>query len=294
MEKRNKLCEAAAINVADILRKKSPFQKTRVAIIPGTGWSKAIQQVLKVEESINLDRLPGFHYLEDFEAVSGHELTVRFGSILGIPTMVVGRIHNYQQSANPKVPAFATRLMIRLQNEMIMQLQPDLFIPTAGVGALPQQDETRTPRTGDVAVINDFTTLYAPLLPLFDGDGFNPPQFRVSPIAVGLATQCTLPPPHVVHTGKHVMVPGPLIESMNDKQLLGAQGNLCIGMSLLDSVAVATLYENGTHVLPLGLITNGYQEKHDHESVSDVGTSAAGYLANYLYELFSKVAQMGV
>ncbi len=255
------------------------------AILLGSGWGRALQ--LQNEVSIPLARIPGFSKLRYLKAEKGHELVVRAGIIGdGLKVCMVGRIHLYQQAYGR--PHDDVRQMVRLESEMLYQLLPHAVIVTAGVGALPQPWwRHKTHKVGDIVVCTGFITKYAPRLPLYDGDGFPTPAYAVSQSLKDIALRTDDGKGCALQTAIHIMLPGPNIEGLLDKTLLGREGGTVVGLSILETMAVGSLYP-GIPSLALALITNGWEEKHDHDAVTAAGDKEASRLADVLTQIISQ------
>lgn len=255
------------------------------AILLGSGWGRALQ--LQDEVSIPLARIPGFSKLRYLKAEKGHELVVRAGIIgHGLKVCMVGRIHLYQQAYSR--PHDDVRQMVRLESEMLYQLLPRAVIVTAGVGALPQPWwRHRAHMVGDIVVCTKFISRYAPKLPLYDGDGFPTPAFAVSRTLSDIALRTNDANGSSLQPAVHVMMPGPNIETPLDKKLMGREGGTVVGLSILETLAVGSLYP-GIPSLALALVTNGWEEKHDHDAVTAAGDKEASRLADVLTQIVSQ------
>lgn len=288
MPKLNMLCEGKAAQAADLLRQRLNITgNPEIVIMPGSGWAEALENTFVPKTRTPLNRGDIIPYSQTISCPNGHELSAAYGTIAGRTAVVAGRIHCYQVPAETHIPDKATQHMMRTLFGALMNLGPKFFLATAGVGPLPQTQAGTTLGVGDIVVVDNFFTLLAPKMPLFDGDDFAVPGFAISKPAVEIALQQTLPDSHRIKAGTHVMVRGPNIETTTDKVYLGRRGFTCIGMSLVPEACVAWLYN--IPFLPLGLITNGWEEEHSHTAVTDAGKEAAPYLAPYLEALIPKL-----
>jgi len=284
---RNQKCQSDAESIAQKIRKHLNFERVDVVLIPGTGWG-GIAEGLQQSRTISLIDVSGLGELQFLQAVSGHSFGATYGTLGTKTVLTIGRVHLYQDPYGDVRPNTARNLS-RLLSEAALRLKPKAFIVTAGVGALPH--ERKTYNVGDVAVIRNFITVYAPKLPLFDGDDFKAPQFTISNRLAAIAENPTLPGPGCVQPNAvHVMVKGPNIETNLDKLKLAAEGGTVVGLSILPEVAVASLYEDsGTEVLALALVTNGWVEKHDHKKVKVTGEEETAVLEEYLTAIIAQV-----
>jgi purine-nucleoside phosphorylase len=280
LKTKNRRREIAAVQAAQCLRRQLRIEETpRCAIVLGTGWGDVLN-VTNARE-VELESIDGFSDLYDLEKVKGHARRVVYGKLGDQPVIVLrGRLHLNEAPADKNLLK-----MVRLQIEMLLQLEIKVLILTAAVGSL----DSKNCRVGDVVVIDGFVTLYAPEMPLWGGEFYSPedtldPQLReIAKAAWGESSEN-----HAVAAG-HVMVRGPFFEGRKyDKALLAESGASVVGMSILPEACVAALYDN-VKVLGLTFVTNDDVEVHEHELIQRRAKESAAQLGAYLERIVTRI-----
>lgn len=269
---RNIQREAVAIDAAHFLRKKLnlPRRPVDTAIVLGTGWGDTLE--LKNERAVRLDEIPGFGRLQ---YVLGHERRIVYGELNGREVLLLrGRVHLNESPSNANLWK-----QVRLQVEMLFHLGVRNLVLTCAAGSLLDQ----TVKVGDLVIVNDFISLFAPPMPLCAGE-FCSPKEALSDDLQKLAKNAGGNFPWQLHYGNYVMIRGPNFDSLLDKKIMAHFGGTVVGMSTLPEVCVASLYPE-VKVLALAFVTNGMVEHHNHESNLATAKDNASYLGNFLVEL---------
>lgn len=268
---RNKWREEAAMAAAGFLRKKLDIKDAvRTAMVLGTGWGDTLE--LKNEREARLDEIPGFGRLCK---LTGHERRIVCGELNDREVLLLrGRVHLNEAPDDPNLLK-----QVRLQIEMLFHLGVTNLVLTCAAGSL--LDEAVHP--GDLVIITDFVTLFAPPMPLWVGE-FCSPQNALSEELQKLAKMASGNFLGKTHFGAYVMIRGPQFDGLLDKKIMAAAGATVVGMSTYPEVCVASLYPE-VKALAVAFVTNGLNESHNHASNLDKAKENASYLGNFLVDL---------
>lgn len=295
----NKRRKKAAEYAASLLKRKFNLENSKnppIGIILGTGWG----EVLSIEsaEEMPFTDIPDFKNLPFLE---GHKRMIVCGKIAGKQVLVLqGRLHLNE------IP-FSKRLLklVRLQTEMLLAAGVKQLVVTSAVGSLkpfsaseiPTSDRPLIPgnanlgkrqlQVGDIAVVDGFVSLYAPVMPLWGGEFYSPDDVineKLINIALAEASQTEL----VAQKTGMAMVRGPQFEGRKyDKKLLSQSGAGVVGMSMYPEACVAAIY--GTEFLGLGFVTNDDEETHSHPENLERAKKASKNLGEYLQKIIAKI-----
>ncbi len=272
---RNKRREEAAIEAAGFLKRKLNLAKpVDTAIVLGTGWGDALE--LQNERDARLDEIPRFGRLQH---IAGHARRVVSGELHGREVLLLrGRVHLNEAPDDSNLAK-----QVRLQVEMLFHLGVTNLVLTSAVGGLIDS----TIYVGDLVVISDFVTSYAPPMPLWAGE-FCTPKNALSVDLQKSAKLAANTFPGRLHIGPHGMVRGPQFESLLDKRRLKEDGAIVVGMSTLPEVCVASLYPE-VRVLAIGFVTNGMFEPHNHETNVARAKAHTAELGHFLERIVQKL-----
>ncbi|MFA6514470.1 MAG: hypothetical protein WCT50_04270 [Patescibacteria group bacterium] len=287
----------AANYAAAIIKKMFNLQPEPIGIILGTGWGEVL--TMESQKEVSLREIPAFeHSLPELE---GHKRTITVGDIAGKQVIALnGRLHLNE------VPFSEDWLkLVRLQTEMLIAAGVKQLIVTNAVGCLkcfPERfaqlaeaflktgstDPFPDPelQIGDVAVIDGFVSVFAPVMPLWGGE-FCSADDALSERLINIAMKSQGDLLIAKKTGL-AMMRGPQFEGNKyDKDILSRSGAGVAGMSMLPEAYIASLH--GIEMLGLSFVTNDYKEKHSHpENLRRAGEASAclgGYLKSIIAQM---------
>lgn len=268
---RNQEREEAAVDAANYLRNKLNLtQAMSTAIVLGTGWGDAL--MLEDSREVRFEEIPGFGRLQN---IIGHARRVVCGKLHGREVLLLrGRVHLNEAPNDHNLSK-----QVRLQIEMLFHLGITKLVLTCAAGGLVDS----TIRAGDLVIINDFVSLFAPPMPLWAGE-FCSPKDALSSKLQKLAKIAGEHFPEKVHVGAYAMVRGPQFEGPLDKQLIINSGAVIVGMSTYPEVCVASLYP-AVQALAMAFVSNDSAEHHNHETNVHRAKDQAVYLGRFLEEL---------
>jgi purine-nucleoside phosphorylase len=266
-----------------------------IGIILGTGWGDAL--TLENQQEVSLRHIPAF--AKNLPDLAGHKRTIMFGTINGKQVIALnGRLHLNE------VPFSEDWLkLVRLQTEMLIMSGVKQLIVTNAAGCLkclPEKfsqlaDEfLKTGSTepfpdpelqvGEIAVIDGFVTVFAPVMPLWGG-GFCSADDAISPRLINIALKSQGDLLIAKKTGA-VMLRGPQFEGNKyDKDILSRTGAGVACMSMLPEAYIASLH--GIEMLGLCFVSNDYKEKHSHPENLRRAGEASAHLEQYLKEIIA-------
>ena len=235
--------------------------KPSVGIILGSGLGNLAREV-RVEKEIAYSEIPHF----PVSTVEGHQGKLIFGSIDGVPVVVLsGRFHYYEGYATAQV------------------VYPIRVLKFLGVGTILLSNAAggmnRNFRVGDLMIIRDHISLFTvnPLLgPNEEGLGPRFPDMS-EPYSQGLirkalaiAGALNIP----VHVGVYAGVTGPTFETRAEYKLLHIAGGDAVGMSTVQEVIAAR--HLGMSIFAVSVITDlGIREEDNIITHEEVLTAAA-------------------
>jgi purine nucleoside phosphorylase len=227
---------------ADAFRRRIgiPFEP-KLGLVLGTGWGDCLD--LTGCPAVPLKDLPGFRWLDQ---LPNHARTLHAAAVAGVPCAVLrGRVHLNERPLDEDVSA-----MVRAQTEILLELGATTLILTSGGCAIEPHGR---PEPGQICVVNGFTTVFAPPMPLFGNERRHPAMAldgQLIDIAMpalaetGLAGDC----------GGYAMVRGPFpVWGRYDMGPLAQTGASVAGMSMLPEAAVAA-QRPGVKVLGLASV----------------------------------------
>lgn len=285
----------AAEKAAKFIRSYFKMSKNPIGLILGTGWGKAFD--FKTDfVKIDFEAIPGFKKLAK---IDGHERKLIIGEIAGREVLILdGRVHLNEKPFSKKIAK-----MVRLQSEMLFHIGVKQIIVTSAVGGLKankklldeltqqaineHQDKFPDPalHVGEIAVIDGFVSLYAPVMPLWAGE-FCSPDDVLSPRLRQLALKYQGEGVIAKQAGL-AMVRGPQFEGRKyDKALLSKSGAGVVGMSLYPEACIASMYDD-VELLGLGFVTNDDEEEHSHKTNRARVNEMAGSLGAYLTKIIT-------
>lgn len=244
-----------------------------VGVILGTGWGECLK--LKDERSLSLSALdPRF---ADLEEIAGHQRVVSYGMIGKRRVIALrGRIHLNEHPNSAEL-----YMHVRLQVQMLLELGVRTFILTNEAGSLQA-----AVRVDNIVVADGFVTLFAPTMPLFEGECQSPEEI-LSPELLALALNACPSRLHPI-AGGYAMVRGPQFEGRKyDKQLLRLTKAACVGMSTVPEACLIALY--GGQALSLSFITNDAVEVHSHEINQERAKAKSDLLGEYLAAIINRL-----
>jgi purine nucleoside phosphorylase len=266
-----------------------------IGVILGTGWGDVL--TLDKQQEISLGRIPAFE--KNLPDLQGHKRTIMFGNIGHKQVIALnGRLHLNE------VPFSEDWLkLVRLQTEMLIAVGVKQLIVTNAAGALkclPEKfselagkflgtgSEEPFPdpelQVGEVAVIDGFVSIFAPVMPLWGGE-FCSADDALSErlISIALKSQGDL---LIAKKTGLAMLRGPQFEGNKyDKDILSRTGAGVAGMSMLPEAYIASLHS--IEMLGLSFVTNDYKEVHSHPENLRRAGEASAHLEQYLKEIIA-------
>ena len=234
-----------------------------VGIILGSGLGNLAREIM-VDKEISYSDIPHF----PISTVEGHQGKLVFGTLDGIPVVVLsGRFHYYEGYAPAQV------------------VYPIRVLKFLGVGTILLSNAAggmnRNFRVGDLMIINDHISLFTvnPLLgpneselgPRFP-DMSEPYDRGLIKKALGIAGDLKIP----IHVGVYAGVTGPTFETRAEYKLLHIAGGDAVGMSTVQEVIAAR--HLGMSVFAVSVITDlGIREEDNiitHEEVLAAAAAA--------------------
>jgi purine-nucleoside phosphorylase len=254
---------AAAQAAAAELAARTGLAQHDVAIVLGSGWVPAIENLGTLIAEIPITELPGFLP----PAVEGHAGRIRSLEVGGVRVLaLLGRTHFYEGRGveavvhGVRVAAAAGCHTIVLTNAC-GGLRPGMAVGDPVLISDHLNLTWRTPLVG--ARFVDLTHVYAPRL-----------RALVQAIDPSIAE------------GVYAMFPGPQYETPAEVRMAGVLGADLVGMStVLEAIAARA---EGVEVLGLSLVTNlaaGLGDPLDHAEVLAAGRAAADRMGALLAEL---------
>lgn len=273
MEKKSR---KAAKKAATFIRSYFGISPNPIALILGTGWGKAFN--FKVDfVKVDFKEIPGF---KELAKIKGHERRLIIGEIAGREVLILdGRVHLNEAPFSKKIAK-----MVRLQTEMLFEVGVKQIIVTSAVGSL--KNENTQLHVGQVAVIDGFVSLYAPVMPLWAGE-FCSPDDVLNPRLMQLALKYQGDGITAKLAGL-AMLRGPQFEGRKyDKALLAKTGAGVVGMSIYPEACIASMYD--VEFLGLGFVTNDDEEVHSHPTNLARGEQAAAALGGFLNKIIQSM-----
>lgn len=211
-------------------------------VILAGGWRQGLT-FDKQYDPIPVRKVPGFEHWDERDGQARMLWSGKIGDrrVVALPE---GLLLNYDMD----YPA-STRHMVRLQVEFMVQLGVKAVILTGSAAAVKDFSD------GDVAVIRSFVSLFAPPRPLYSGEWVNPSGCldpRLRQLALQKAASWK---EHRAAEACYVTVPGPDVESEEDRRLMALAGGQVVGMHGLPEAAVASA--NNVSMLMLALVVAG-------------------------------------
>jgi purine-nucleoside phosphorylase len=258
---------AKAEEAATALARATGVLHHDVAMIMGSGWVPAAEQLGAPTADIDISTLPGF----SAPVVAGHAGRIRSVPIGGKRALVLlGRTHLYEGRGVASV-VHGVRTAVAAGAKLI--------VLTNAAGGL-RQDMT----PGDPVLISDHLNLTAtsPIVgaEFVDLTDLYSPRLRTlaQEIKPGLAE------------GVYAQLPGPHFETPAEIRMLRTMGADLVGMStVLEAIAARAA---GAEVFGLSLVTNMAAgmtgEPLDHEEVLATGRAAAVAMGDLLAELVAR------
>jgi len=254
---------ALASSAAAALAELSGVERHDVAIVLGSGWVPAIENLGTTVAEVTVTDLPGFLP----PAVVGHAGRIRSLDVAGVRVLAfLGRTHFYEGRGieavvhGVRVAAAAGCHTIVLTNAC-GGLRTGMQVGDPVLLSDHLNLTWRTPLVG--ARFVDLTDTYSPRL---------------------RALVQTIDP--TISEGVYAMFPGPQYETPAEVRMAGVLGADLVGMStVLEAIAARA---EGCEVLGLSLVTNlaaGLGDKLDHEDVLAAGRAAATRMGALLAEL---------
>lgn len=289
----------AANYAAGIIKRSFDLQEGAepIGLILGTGWGDVL--TLENHKEIPLEEIPVFKHLPELK---GHKRTIMFGEIRGKQVIALrGRLHLNE------VPFSKSWLkLVRLQTEMLIMTGVKQLIVTNAAGALKYYRQTNTQQIyrldtskfgvdspnfddpelhiGEVAVIDGFVSVFAPVMPLWGGE-FCSADDAISQRLINIALKSQGDLLIAKKTGL-AMMRGPQFEGNKyDKNILSRSGAGVVGMSMLPEAYIASLH--GIEILGLSFVTNSYDEKHSHDENLRRAGEASAHLGGYLKNIIT-------
>jgi purine-nucleoside phosphorylase len=256
-----------AHDAAALLAERTGVGAHSVAIVLGSGWVPAIDDLGRTVAEVTVADLPGFLP----PAVEGHAGRIRSLDVEGVPVLAfLGRTHFYEGRGvdavvhGVRVAAAAGCRTIVLTNAC-GGLRPGMQVGDPVLISDHLNLTWRTPLVG--ARFVDLTDLYSPRL-----------RALVRQIDPSITE------------GVYAMFPGPQYETPAEVRMAGVLGADLVGMStVLEAIAARA---EGCEVLGLSLVTNlaaGLGDPLDHEEVLAAGRAAATRMGALLAGLIPQV-----
>ena len=257
-----------AVRAAARLRELTGVESHDVALVMGSGWVPAAEQMGETGTELASTDLPGFPP----PAVEGHAGTIRSVSVGDVRALVfLGRTHLYEGRGVATV-VHGVRTAVAAGAKVV--------VLTNGCGGL-QPDHS----PGQPVLISDHINLTAtsPIV----GARFVDLTDLYSP---RLRALCTEVDPSL-QEGVYVQMPGPHYETPAEIGMVRAIGGDLVGMSTtLEAIAAR---EAGAEVLGISLVTNlaaGMTgQPLNHEEVLEAGRAAATRMGSLLAQVLGKL-----
>jgi len=271
------LADAAAVRLAELTR----APRHDVAVVLGSGWLPAAEQLGTTRSEVAFADLPGFSAV----SVAGHHAAVRSVEAPSGSRVLafLGRVHAYE-GHEPWQVVHAVRMAIRGGCRMV--------VLTNAAGGLREHQ-----RPGQPVLIADHLNLTgrSPLTGPAPAEELGPRFVDLTDCwsarlrALAHAIDPTL------EEGVYANLPGPQYETPAEIRMLQILGADLVGMSTVwEAIAARHL---GAEVLGLSLVTNlaaGLTgEKIDHADVLAAGAAAATRMGGLLAELVAEVTRAG-
>ena len=257
------------------------IKKFDIGILLGTGWSEILNSGLIIKSSLKLSS-----FLDYEDSLTSHEQPKRIilAQYKNLNIIIIdSRIHMYEKIGRKEI-----NNLVRLQTEMLIHTGIKKLVITSGVGSLQANIQT-----GDLVVTNNIITAFAPDPLVLSNQEFVSPQKTLDQNLVKIATNIgnKFYKGGKTHTGTHVMVRGPHIESYKDKQIFAYHGGDVVGMSTLPEILVCGLYsKRKIRCVSVNFVTNG-TEQCSHKKNLLIGAKKAPYLSKFLLALFSEISK---
>lgn len=259
---------ADADRAAQRLQELTGVENHDVALVMGSGWVPAAEQLGETHAELASTELPGFPP----PAVEGHAGTIRSVSVGATKALVfLGRTHLYEGRGVATV-VHGVRTAVAAGARVV--------VLTNGCGGLRADHSP-----GQPVLISDHINLTAtsPIV----GTRFVDLTDLYSP---RLRALCREVDPSL-HEGVYVQMPGPHYETPAEIAMVRTIGGDLVGMSTtLEAIAVR---EAGAEVLGISLVTNlaaGMTgQPLNHEEVLEAGNAAASRMGSLLAEVLGKL-----
>ena len=268
------LAQQAAQRLATITR----VDRHDVALVLGSGWAPAANQLGDTVMELHLSDLPGF----PDAAVAGHSSAVRSIQV-GDRRMLafLGRVHAYEGHPIATV-VHGVRMAVMAGCEVVVLtnaaggLRDDMHVGQPVLISDHLNLTGRSPMTG-AAPPEPYLSRFVDLTDLYSA--------RLRRLAQSVEPGLT--------EGVYAALPGPHYETPSEIRMLRGLGADLVGMSTaLEAIAAKHL---GAQILAMSLVTNlaaGITgEKLDHTEVLAAGASAAQQMGNLLAEVARRLGQ---
>eukprot|EP00095_Tigriopus_kingsejongensis_P011779 maker-scaffold119_size336447-snap-gene-1.15 protein:Tk11779 transcript:maker-scaffold119_size336447-snap-gene-1.15-mRNA-1 annotation:"purine nucleoside phosphorylase" len=288
------LCYDKVKASADYLLNNSQY-RPKIAVICGSGLESDLNpladlaDLLENPDIFEYDTIPNFPQ----STVPGHKSRMLFGSLRGVPVMLMqGRFHAYEGYSLSKV-AMPVRVMKLCGIEK-------LIVTNAAGGLNPMF------KVGDIMIIKDHINIpgFTGLHPL---KGPNDPRFgnrffavndcyvkRLRDLAEDVCREQDIA--NHFHQGVYAMMGGPNFETVAELKMLRICGVDAVGMSTIPEVLVA--HHCGIAVFGFSLITNECILEEDselqanHEEVIAAANSRRELLSKFVSEMITRMNSM--
>jgi purine-nucleoside phosphorylase len=263
---------------ADYIRSRVPGVKPKVAIILGSGLSKAVPP-LAAMETIPYSEIPGFPRT----TVAGHEGKLLFGEFNKTPVAVMqGRFHYYEGHSMESIAlpvrvleymGLKTLIITSAVGSMRTQIKPGHFTAIADHINLMGRNPLRAFHE------EEFGEMFPDLTDAYD------PELRKQVLAI--CRKRKIP----VHEGVYVAVGGPSYETPAEIRAFQILGGSVVGMSVVPEVIVAR--QMGLRTLVLTWTSNMASGMKgaalSHPDVLALGDKVASNLSSVLQDLIKQL-----
>lgn len=243
-------------------------------IILGSGLGGLVSEI-EFAQSIPFHEIPGFRT----STAAGHRGEVFFGTVEGVPVMVLaGRLHRYEGWTTEQV-TFPIRVMARAGIK-------NLIVSNAAGGLRASF------KVGEVLVVRDSINR-------IPGGWFScsPDPLHQSPYSdelAEIALAAGRKHGFVIHQGTYLATLGPSYETRAEYRMMRLIGADCVGMSTVPEVIQAHLL--GMRVLALSMISNVAKpdsaQETTHEEVLDAGRYAQPRMTKIVREVLAQISTL--
>jgi purine-nucleoside phosphorylase len=269
---------ALADRAADELRRRTGTERHDVAVVLGSGWVAAAEQLGEVVAEVPFAEVPGFPLV----GTAGHRGVIR--SIRSAPGVRVlaflGRVHAYE-GHRPAAVVHGVRSAVRAGCTTVV-------LTNAAGGLRPGM------RVGQPVLVSDHLNLtgWSPLTGPPAPEPFGRPRFLdlVDAYAPRLRALARQVDPSLAE-GVYACLPGPQYETPAEVRMLQTLGADLVGMSTVhEAIAARHL---GAEILALSLVTNlaaGLAAgRLEHADVVEAGERAADSTGPLLGEVVRRI-----